>query len=318
MTGKRLRPPLLRVGMKIGVVAPSGFFTEPSTASLGVETLERIGFTVELGAHTGDVYGHLAGSDVDRADDLLTMLERPDIDGVICLRGGGGALRTALALDPVRLERLATAPPKVFVGFSDITVIHAVLERALGWVTFYGPVLSTLAHPSEYVLAGFKQALMSAEPFQIGPDPDAPYVDTLVPGVAEAELAGGCLTLLSHLVGTPWEPDLAGRILCFEDVNEEPYAIERSLCHLLASGRLANCAGIVIGEHANCEPSKARPSLALGEIFRDLLAPLGVPTIYHLPIGHGHHIATLPLGARARLDANVGTLQILDGVVVAD
>lgn len=307
----------MRAGMRIGIVAPSGSFLEPSTVERGVATLERLGFTVEMGAHTADAYGHLAGRDQDRAGDLLTMLERPDIDGVICLKGGAGALRTALALDPVRLERLVALTPKVFMGFSDITVIHAVLERALGWVSFYGPMVMSLARPSEYVLEGFRQALMCADPFQIGPDPDDPYVGTLVPGVAEGELAGGCLTLLALLVGTPWEPDLAGRILCFEDVDEEPYAIERYLSQLIAAGRLADCAGVVIGQHTNCQPHEPGPSLALEQVFRDLLVPLGIPTIYHLPIGHGKHIATLPLGALARLDASAGTLMVLESGVAA-
>jgi muramoyltetrapeptide carboxypeptidase len=303
--------------MRMGVVAASGSYLEPSQIERGVATLKRLGFTVEIGAHAADAYGHLAGRDEDRASDLLSMLERPDIDAVICLRGGSGALRTALALDPSRLARLATLPPKVFIGYSDITVIHGVLDRAVGWLSFYGPMVTSLARPSEYVLEGFRQALMQTEPFSVGPDPDDPYVGTLVPGVAEGEPAGGCLTLLAQLIGTLWEPDLSGRILCFEDVDEEPYAIERYLSQLIAAGRLHICAGVVIGEHTNCQPHEPGPTLALEQVFRDLLIPVGIPTIYHLPIGHGRHIATLPLGAPARLDASAGTLQILESGVAA-
>ncbi|HEY6538689.1 MAG TPA: LD-carboxypeptidase [Candidatus Dormibacteraeota bacterium] len=315
MSEPRRRPPRLRRGMRIGVVAPSGSTLEPSLTRRGVATLEQMGFSVELAPHCGDTYGHLSGADQARADDLLNMLERPDIDAVICAKGGAGATRTALALDPARLAHLAELPPKVFLGYSDITVIHAILARVTGWVTFYGPLVISLAHPSAYVRSGLRKALMETEPFQIEPDPDDPYVATLVPGKVEAEVTGGCLTLLATLVGTPWQVDLKGKLLCFEDVDEEPYEIERYLSQLLLGGGLRECAGIVIGEHANCGPRRPGPTLGLERVFQDLLAPLGVPTIYHLPIGHGQHIATLPLGVRARLDADAKTLTILESAV---
>lgn len=301
--------------MRLGVVAPSGSILEHSETDRGLLTLRHLGFEVELGRHASDVYGHLAGNDRDRAEDLLSMLERPDIDGVICLKGGEGAMRTALALDQRRLSALASLPAKVFLGYSDITVIHALLQRSLGWVTFYGPMVISLDRPSDYLLDGLRRAVMETAPFQIAPDPDDPYVATLVPGTVEGEIVGGCLTLLAALVGTPWQLDFRGRILCFEDVDEDPYRIERYLSQLLAAGLLDECSGIVIGEHANCEPKRPGPTLGLERVFSDLLVPLGVPTIYHLPIGHGKHLATLPLGVRARLDATEATLVTLDGGV---
>ncbi|HUY24899.1 MAG TPA: LD-carboxypeptidase [Candidatus Saccharimonadales bacterium] len=311
-----MRPLALRPGMRIGVVAPSGSTLEPSETARGVSALKQMGFEVELAAHTADIYGHLSGDDSVRSRDLLSMLERPDIDAIMCLRGGAGAMRTALALDPSRLQQLREVRPKPFIGYSDITVIHAVLARALGWVTFYGPMVISLAHPTDYTVSAFRRALMVTEAFRVEPDPDDPYVETLVPGEAEGELVGGCLTLLATLVGSPWQPDLSGRILFFEDVDEEPYAIERYLSQLLAAGLLRGCAGIVIGEHVNCAPRRPGPTLGLEQVFRDLLKPLGVPTLYHLPIGHGRHLATLPLGARARLDATQGTLTVVESGVV--
>jgi muramoyltetrapeptide carboxypeptidase len=312
----RLRPKKLVPGMRIGVVAPSGSTLEPSEAERGLATLSKLGFEVEQAPHCGDIYGHLSGSDRDRADDLLTMLERSDIDAVMCVKGGAGGMRTALALDPTRLRALAELPPKVFVGYSDITVVHAVLEKVTGWVTFYGPMVISLAHPTEYTVAGLRQAVMASEAFAIAPDPDDSYVETIVPGTAEGEIVGGCLTLIASLVGTPWQLDFRGRILCFEDVDEEPYKIERYLTQLLAAGVLGECEGIVIGEHSQCEPKRPGPTLGLEQVFNDLLKPLGVPTIYHLPIGHGKHIATLPLGVRARLDASAGILATLESAVI--
>ena len=300
------------------MVSPSGSFVEPSSIERGIATLAGLGLEVELAPHATSAYGHLAGSDADRAEDLLGMLERPDIDAVLCLKGGAGAMRTALALDRARLAELGRLRPKAFVGFSDITVLHALLERSVGWVTFYGPMLTSLARPSPYALEGWRRALMSEAPFAVDPDPDDPYVGTLTPGSVEGPLAGGCLTLLSQLVGTPWAPDLSGSILCFEDVDEEPYSVERNLAHLLASGQLTECRGIVIGQHTNCGPRSPGPSLALEQVFSDLLAPLGIPTIYNLPIGHGRHLATLPLGARARLDADRRRLLVLESGVTSN
>ncbi|MDA8332381.1 MAG: LD-carboxypeptidase [Candidatus Dormibacteraeota bacterium] len=312
----RPRPGRLGPGMRIGVVAPSGATLEESEVSRGRATLEGMGFEVQLAPHALDQYGHLSGQDRDRASDLLEMLERSDISAVMCLRGGAGAMRTALALDPDRLERLRGDRPKVFIGYSDITVLHQVVAKSLGWVTFYGPMLASMANPSDYTLTAFQRAVTSADGFAIGPDPDDPYVETIVPGVVEGELVGGCLTLLASLVGTPWQPDLSGRVLFFEDVDEEPYAIERYLGQLVASGALRRCAGIVVGEHANCEPKRPGPTLGLEQVLKDMLKPLGIPVLYHLPIGHGRHLATLPMGVAARLDADSGVVTLLQSGVI--
>ena len=314
------KPPCLRAGMTVGIIAPSSPVLDSHDIARGVAGLERLGFATIFGEHARDTRGYLAGRDDDRADDLLTMLERDDIDAIICIRGGYGAGRTLNALrEPTRLARLralAGRPAKAVIGFSDITMIHALLERELGWTTFYGPVVTSFRDASDYTVAAFRRALMVTEPFDILPAPDDAYVATIAPGVVEAPLRGGCLSLLSTLIGTPWEPDLRGAIWFFEDVHEEPYMIDRLLTHLLAAGKLQGCAGIVIGELADCRPRSAINTLGLGDIFDDLLRPLGIPIIYNLPIGHGRHIATLPLGVLARLDASAGTLRILETGVV--
>ena len=309
------KPPRLCPGMTFGVVAPSSPVLERSSLYRGVGALEDLGFRVVCGAHVRDSYGYLAGQDADRADDLLTMLERDDVDAVICLRGGYGALRTALRLDHDRLARLADRPAKPFIGYSDITVPHIILGHALDWVTFYGPMIVSFAHPTDYTVAAFRRALMETAPFDILPDPADPYVETLVGGVADGELAGGCLQLLVSLIGTPWEPDFAGKIFFFEDVHCAPYDIDRMLSQLLAAGKIQHCAGIVIGEHADCAPKGPGNSLGLEQVFDDLIRPLGIPTLYHLPIGHGESIATLPLGVHARLDATGKRLHILESGV---
>ena len=309
---ERRKPPRLRPGMTLGIVAPSSPVLERSTINRGVAKLEQLGFTVVCGASARDSYGYLAGRDADRAADLLAMLERDDVGAMMCLRGGYGAIRTANVLDHDRLARLAGRGAKPFIGYSDITVAHAILARALGWTTFYGPMIISFARATDYTVAAFRRALMEAEPFDVLPDPDDPYVETLVPGVAEGELAGGCLQLVAALIGTPWEIDLRGKLFVFEDVHCAPYEIDRMLSQLIAAGALQECAGILIGEHADCAPKGPGNSLGLEQVFDDLIRPLGIPTLYHLPIGHGQHQATLPLGVQARLDATNKTLRILE------
>lgn len=311
-----VRPPRLRPGMRIGVVAPSSPARERSTVSRGVERLERLGFRVVLGQHVFDQNGHLAGADADRAADLLGMLERDDVDAVMCMGGGFGASRTVRAIDLERLRRLRDGRPKPFIGYSDITALHALIRRELGWITFYGPLVASLARPTDYTLAAFEAALLRAEPFDVLPDPEDPYVETLVGGRAQGPLAGGCLALIASLIGTPWQPDLRGAVLFFEDVGETPSRVDRMLTHLLLAGALDGVAGIVIGEHADCVPNSLNNSLGLEQVFRDLVVPLGVPTIYHLPIGHGRSIATLPLGALVELDADARRLRVLEPGVV--
>lgn len=308
---RRLLPPRLQPGMTIGIVAPSSPVFERSDTLRSVAALERLGFRVVFGPHAHDRREYLAGRDRDRANDLLAMFSRDDVDAVLCLRGGTGATRTAHAIDRDLLARLRDAPPKPFIGYSDITVFHALLGRELNWVTFYGPVLTSFAKATDYTLASFRDALTRAEPFDVLPSPDDDHVETIVPGVVEGELVGGCLPVLNWTVGTPWEPDLRDKILFVETNRRGPGDVDRFLSHLLAAGRLQQCAGLVIGELFESAP-QTTPSLSLAEVFDDLIVPLGIPALYNLPFGHGKHHATLPIGVRARLDATSGTLRILE------
>jgi muramoyltetrapeptide carboxypeptidase len=152
-------------------------------------------------------------------------------------------------------------------------------------------------------------------------DPCGPPARTIVPGIAEGELVGGTLSLLSSLLGTRWEVDTRGKILLLEDIGEEPCRIHRFLVHLLNAGKLDECTGICLAEFTNCQPQTMRPlwngpSLAIDDIIEHVLVPLGIPTIYGLPLGHGPSLHTVPLGVRARLDATAGRLELLEAGVL--
>lgn len=308
------RPPRLQAGSRVAVIAPSSGVLEPSDLDRGVAVLARLGLEVVLGPAVRDIRGYLAGEDRRRAEDLLWALGDDGVDAVWCARGGYGAQRTVAALDPGEMRSLAERPARPLIGYSDITVLHALVSARLGWPSFYGPTVTDLPQATDYTLAALRAALFTAEPYAVGPAGDDPWVSTLHGGRAEGELAGGCLTLLAALAGTPLQVNFAGRICFFEDVGEPIYEIDRYLCQLLAAGCFEGCRGIVIGELV--DPRPAGPNtLGLEQVFADLLAPLGVPCCFYLPIGHGTHLATLPIGARVRLDADAGTLSILEPAV---
>jgi muramoyltetrapeptide carboxypeptidase len=211
------RPPRLRQGARVAVVAPSSAIPERSQLDRGLKVLEQFGLEVVLGPHVRDLDGYLGGDDRARADDLFWALSDPVIDGVVCARGGYGGQRTLAALGADRIAELEGLPAKPVIGFSDITILHAFLSVRLGWVSFYGPGVSKLGGANEYTLAGVRRALFDAEPFTVAPNPADDWITTLVPGTAEGVLAGGVLPRLASLVGTPLQVDFADRVCFFED-----------------------------------------------------------------------------------------------------
>jgi muramoyltetrapeptide carboxypeptidase len=303
----------------LGIVAPASPLYNRGDIGRARAALAKLGFDLKLGQHVLDRRGYLAGNDAERASDFMRVWSDPDVDGIVCLRGGYGCARIVDRLD---YEQIA-AQPKVFVGFSDISALHLALGQRANLVTFYGPMVLTFAKPSAtlgYTQQAFTRAVAQDTPLgAIEPNPDDPWVETINGGVVEGELVGGCLSLLANALGTRDDFDWRGKIVFLEDVNEEPYAIDACLVQLLRAGKFDGVAGIVVAEHAGVAPREFRaafPStLSLEDVIDDLLRPLGVPTIYNLPLGHGAHLATLPLGVRARLNANAGRLEILESGV---
>ena len=234
---------------------------------------------------------------------------------MLCVGGGHAAGQLLRHLD----YDLIAEHPKPFVGFSDITVLHAAIGREAGIVTFWGPMFAQLATATAFTRDGVLRALTSTAPLDVV-DPLGPPARTLVGAVAEAELVGGTISLLSSLLGTRWEVETTGKILLLEDVGQEPCRIDHFLTHLLNAGKLEACAGICVAELTSCVPRAvqsawAGPSPTIEEVVAHVIEPLGVPAIYGLPLGHGPRLATVPLGVRARLDADAGRLEILDGAL---
>ena len=313
-----LRPRRLAPGQTIGMVAPSAAPNEPERIRFAIDTVESLGFKVKPGAHLYDRDGYLAGSDAARAADLNAMFADDGVDAIWCVRGGYGASRILPALDYALMRQ----KPKALIGYSDITALHMAIHRHAGLVTFHGPVAFRAFTP--YSLGELKRVLWTGEtPVRLGGPPPFEVregrvdwenrVATLVPGKARGRLLGGNLCLMSHLCGTPYFPDLRGAILFLEDVEEAYYRIDRMLTQLWLSGALAGVAGVAFGKFTNCDPSafflQNRP---LEDILAERCRALGVPAVSGIMVGHIEDQTTLPVGCLAELDADAGTLTLLE------
>jgi muramoyltetrapeptide carboxypeptidase len=300
------------------MVAPSAAPNDPERIRFAIDTVESLGFKVKPAAHLFDREGYLAGSDAARADDLNAMFADDGVDAIWCVRGGYGASRILPALDYALIQR----KPKALIGYSDITALHMAIHRHAGLVTFHGPVAFRAFTP--YSLGELKRVLWAPQaPVRLGGPPPFPRaegwldgenrVTTLVPGRARGRLLGGNLCLMSHLCGTPYFPDLRGAILFLEDVEEAYYRIDRMLTQLWLSGALAGVAGVAFGKFTNCNPSQFflqnRP---LEDILAERCRALGVPAISGMMVGHIEDQTTLPVGCLAELDADAGTLTLLE------
>jgi len=309
-------------GGTIGVAAPASPYDARSQILRGVEWWESQGFRVKLadGVFARDDY--VAGDARSRADDLVSLFADPAVDVVQCLQGGYGSAQTIPHLD----FEVIGANPKPFVGFSDITALHVAIRQRTGLATLYGNGLvgvgatETTGFSRERLLA----VLQGDGTGEVPHDPDDPYVRPIRGGKVTAPLVGGCLWLLVQTMATPWELDTDGAIFFFEDVKAPPYMIDGMLTQLGHAGKLERVAGVVVGEMKDCdwgdrrEASDWARSRSLEDVLEEHLEPLGVPVLYRLPLGHGKHIAALPLGVRCTLDADRRTLTVDEPVFRSD
>jgi muramoyltetrapeptide carboxypeptidase len=305
------KPPRLQPGMTIGVIAPSSALRDERLQK-GIERIEERGYSVLRGDHLHTRHGYHAATDAMRAADLMSMFRDPGVDAVFCARGGYGAWRLLGHVDWAEVA----AHPKLFVGYSDITTLHLALERHAGMVTIHGPVVTTLGGGMSAQSEDCFWRMLES-PIAYGPyDTSGSDIRTLIPGKAAGRLAGGCLSLLAANAGTREAPSFRDRIVIIEDVDECVPHVDRHLSQLIRAGAFAGAAGIVVGTVTGWDKDlKEPPTVTLDDIWRDTLVPLGLPTILGFPLGHEPNPLTLPLGCMAELDANAGTLALLEGAV---
>lgn len=293
------RFPRLRPGDRVGVAAP-GFAVRPDLLAGGLVALGRMGYEVVVGRSLTRQAGYLAGSDEERADDLNRFLQDPAIRAVWFARGGYG---TARLLDRVDWEALAR-DPKLLVGYSDLTALFAAATKRPGQLCLYAPVVTELGDGDGYHAPSLRAALRG-EPFSL----PMSRGQVLAPGRAEGPLAGGNLTVLVHLLGTRYEPDLRGAVLFLEDTAEETYRLDRLLGHLRMAGALSRVAAVLLGSFEPKPTERAfPPDRPIEDVLAETFLPLGVPVVAGLRAGHVPGKWTLPIGGLARLDTEAGGL----------
>ena len=316
-----IAPPALQAGDTIAFVAPAGPL-DRERMERATQRLTEMGFDVRV---PDDLYrrrGYLAGDDATRARELMAAFADPDVDAVFPGTGGYGAMRILDQLDYDVIRR----NPKVLVGFSDITALHLAIQRQTGLVTFHSPVpmwgLGSPDNLTPFSAKYFWRALLRDEqvdpPYTFDPPDDHPPLRALSPGTARGRLAGGNLSIIVALLGTPYEIHTDGRILFMEDVGERPYRIDRFLCQLRLAGKFDHVAGVLLGQFSDCEPKEDEESLSLDDVFADYFTNIGVPVLANFPTGHAPYNATLPINGLVEVDADARRVSVLENAVAMD
>ena len=288
----------LKKGDTIGILSPSSALKDEKWEQ-AIKNIENLGYHVKISQHARNKWGYLSGTDEEKVSDLHAMFSDPDVDAIICVRGGYGTVRYLRMLDYELIKR----NEKIFVGYSDLTaLIHAMYVKS-GMIGFHGPMAAS-EYP-DFVVDLFEKTFEKAESeITLKSENGVVYHN----GKAKGELMGGNLAVFVSLLGSKIFPvDTKGKILFFEDVSEEPYRIDRFLSQLYNGGYLDDAAGLVLGYFTDCDSSD-EDSFTIDEVLKDRLALLNIPVMSGFPIGHVANNAYIPYGAMAVLDTQSATL----------
>ena len=313
-----IRPRRLLEGDTLGLINPSGAIYERAPYEQTHDALKAMGFKVKEGANLRARYGHMAGTPQQRADDIHALFADPQVAGILAVTGGSGANRVLPLLD----YELIARHPKFLGGFSDLTSLITAVHVKTGLVTFHSPL--GRSEWNAFSVEQFKAVVMHGQAHTMrnllvpGDDlaPREGRITTLRGGRASGPLVGGNLAVLTSLSGTPYMPSFDGAILFLEDVTEYIYRVDRMLSTLMLSGALSRVAGVVLGGFTDCPVSEGSfGTLTLDEVFDDYFGPLNVPVYRGAQFGHIKRKFTLPLGVMAEMDADAGTLRLLEPAV---
>jgi len=313
-----IKPPRLRQGDLVGLIAPGGRTSDPSIEK-AVANIEALGFRVRQGANLRQVHGNYAGSVQQRVEDLHAMFADKEVKAIWCIRGGSGCISLLTSIN----YALIRANPKILLGYSDITALHLALHRHAGLVSFHGPVASSgiSDYASTHLMAVLTEPQagytipMALENSRRALEEPHFAMRTVHAGMASGPLMGGNLSLVSALAGTPYAADFRHSILFLEEVNEAPYRLDRWMTQLDLSVGFANAAAVMVGICENCGPEDEDISLTLDETLDIHLQPLAIPAVTGYSFGHIRNQFTLPVGVMATLDTERQTLTLLEAAV---
>jgi len=306
----RLRPPALRPGDTVGIIAPAGVIDRDALEA-GCAWLMRKGYKPFYLPSILDRELYFAGSAKRRLVEFHEMFSRPDIKAIVCARGGYGSNYLLPHID----LNLVRANPKIFCGCSDVTTLLTFLCDRAEMVSFHGPMLNVDVRPDGIDDESWMAALTSGKAYQR--DFGSDEVQTLVPGSTEGVLYGGCLSLLCASLGTPYEIETRGTILFFEDLAEPAFRIDRMLMHLKLAAKFEGVRGLIFGEMLKCGPRNGE-DYTLQQVVQRVVGDLGIPVAYGLKSGHVSRANfTLPFGVNAQLSAGATVTMGFDAAVQA-
>jgi len=291
---KTLKPPRLRRGDTIGIVAPASHF-DLEKFNRGIAVIESMGFNTSVSEGLFNKKEYFAGSDFKRAEMVDRYFADPNIKAIMCARGGYGSIRILSLLD----YKIIQKNPKIFIGFSDVSAMLSALYLKCRLVTFHGPTVTTLANSDHRTKDSLLSMITSGEKLEIVVESGI----TIQPGSASGPVLGGNLNTLCHLLGTPFQPDFNGGILFLEDRGEAAYRIDRMLSQMKLAGCFNGLAGFILGAFEDCGDTDDIIRIA-GDIFKDDK----IPMLAGLAVGHGKRNLTIPTGLNATLNADLKVL----------
>ncbi|MCS6886557.1 MAG: LD-carboxypeptidase [Acidobacteriota bacterium] len=302
-----IKPQTLLPGDTIAVVAPASNVKRESLEA-GVAELKRRGFNAKYREDIFALERYTAGSVRRRVDELHGYFADPEVKAIIAARGGFGSIQLLEHLD----WDVIASNPKIFCGYSDISTLSIALYQKCSLVTFHGPMVAKDFATENYDWRSFMKAL--TRPIPVG-QYEPGNVEVLCEGRARGRLLGGCLPMVTSLIGTDWELDTDNCILFLEDTAAKPYQIERNLQQLRLAGKLDKVRGIIFGEMTDCI-QHPRQGYRLQEMLKDVTSDLGIPVLFGLRSGHSDKNMTIPLGVEASLDCQRGLLAVEESAVI--
>ncbi len=316
---KKIKPKALKKGDIIGLITPGSFISDEGLQT-AIENIESLGFKVKLSKNIRKQRGYTAGTKQERIDDLHDMFADNEVKGIWAARGGYGCTGLLPDID----FNLIKNNPKIFIGYSDITALHLAIFKKTGLVTFHGPVASSKL--TDYTRKYVESMITSSNiPPKVFPskinDEKAEENDffkarVFSKGEAEGMLVGGNLSLITSMIGTEWELDFEDKLLFIEDIGEAPYRIDRMLTQLAQNQDLNKSKGLIFGVFDDSDKPEDELSLTVEEMFEDNTEGIKVPTAYGFSFGHINDQFTLPIGIKAKMNAEIRTIEFLESAVI--
>lgn len=313
-----IKPPRLKAGDKIAIVAPGSYISEEELLD-SIKNLNALGFETTYSEKVLLQSGYFAGTDKERAQDLMEKFSDKNVKGIVCARGGYGCSRILQLLD----YDVIRSNPKVLIGYSDITALLYGIYKKSGLITFHGPVGTSTFN--DYSVNNFNKVLINPERTSLfpnstsGDDENVYGVTSIVKGKGKGILVGGNLSIMVSLIGTEFDVDYSNKLIFMEEIGEEPYRVDRMLTQMIQSGKFENAAGVMMGIFRKCEVKKesdlTSKSFTLMEVLQDRLNNLKIPVVYGMSFGHVKDKFTIPFGALAELDADKQTFTLLEKAV---